>query len=749
MASDRMMNPLLNSLLDFGASKDWLIAANVILSVLLLLWMLRYRRLYLRASTERRHNDELIENLSEGIYRSSPDGQQLAANRALVRLNGYDSQAEMLAGVKDIGTEWYVEPGRRDQFQEILRRDGKVENFVSEIYRHKSRERIWISEAARLVYDEKSGKPLFYEGSVRDVTDMVNRLGQEEQFQKLTRRLPVGLFHFVRRADGTHETLFLTESASRISGIPVSEQIANPKIFSSLVFDEDLEPYYQSLAVSAQTFGPWDCEFRIRARDGLEKWVRINAHVEALHGEINWYGYIADISIRKRQEMEIEELAYFDPLTKLPNRRMFLNRMGQAIDQCKRRGDFGSLLFIDLDNFKTLNDTQGHDMGDALLVQVAARLKACVSARDVVARIGGDEFVIIIEEADADSAHATLRAITTANRVLAELNRGFELGELHHTGSASIGVVIFDGSHIRADEILKHADIAMYQAKAAGRNGMALFDPDTMTRESERYQLLADLRVAFAEKHLTLHYQPQVDYEGRVTGAEALVRWNHPTKGMIRPDQFVALAEQHGMNDDLARFVFDTGLSALAAWQRDPATQHLKLALNVSVQSFSSDGFVPMVKEMVARYGVDPTRLTFELTEHVMAKDHQRVAQRMDEIKAIGVRLSLDDFGTGYSSLAYLKQLPFDEVKIDGGFVTDIENSENDRALVKTILAMARTLGLTAVAEHVENVRQEAFLRAFGCDYLQGYFYSRAVPEDEFRTMFASTDQMGRLRETA
>ena len=217
---------------------------------------------------------------------------------------------------------------------------------------------------------------------------------------------------------------------------------------------------------------------------------------------------------------------------------------------------------------------------------------------------------------------------------------------------------------------------------------------------------------------------------------------------MIRPDQFVALAEQHGMNDDLARFVFDTGFSALAGWQRDPATAHLKLALNVSVQSFSGDGFVPMVKEMIARYGIDATKLTFELTEHVMAKDHLRVAQRMDEIKAIGVRLSLDDFGTGYSSLAYLKQLPFDEVKIDGGFVTDIENSESDRALVKTILAMARTLGLTAVAEHVENVRQESFLRAFGCDYLQGYFYSRAVPENEFRRLFNDLAQE-RLRETA
>jgi EAL domain-containing protein (putative c-di-GMP-specific phosphodiesterase class I) len=248
--------------------------------------------------------------------------------------------------------------------------------------------------------------------------------------------------------------------------------------------------------------------------------------------------------------------------------------------------------------------------------------------------------------------------------------------------------------------------------------------------------MLNDLRTAFAENQLDLYLQPQVDHNGRVTGAEALVRWDHPTLGRIVPDQFVALAEQFGLNDELADFVFTKGLKVLAGWQRDPAMAHLRLALNVSVQSFSSCDFIAMAKSKIRAYGVDATMLTFELTEHVMAKDHQRVAARMAEAKKLGVRLSLDDFGTGYSSLAYLKQLPFDELKIDGGFVADIESSDSDRALVKTILAMARTLGLTAVAEHVENARQEAFLRAFGCDFFQGYLYSPAVPADRFTAMF-------------
>ncbi|MEQ1953225.1 sensor domain-containing protein [Mesorhizobium sp. CN2-181] len=713
-----------------------LLAANLVLLALLAFSMFRYRRLYLKVADDRENSKELIENLSEGIYRSLPDGHQLSANKALVKLNGYDTEEEMLASVLDIGKEWYVQPDRRDQFRAILHHDGKVENFVSEIYRHKTRERIWITESARLVYHKKTGKPLFYEGSVREITETIERLAIEEQFRKLTQRLPIGLFHFVRRGDGNNDILYLSEGASRISGIPRDEQIANPLAFHELVFEDDRSRYYESYLKSAEHQVSWDCEFRIRTRDGVEKWVRINASTEITNGEMNWYGYIADVSIRKRQEMEIEELAYYDPLTKLPNRRMFLDRMSQTLERCGHEARHASLLFIDLDNFKALNDTQGHDMGDLLLVQVADRLRQCVLPGDMVARIGGDEFVVILDEAEQDSALATVKAISTGNRILSDLNQGFEIGALRHLGSASIGIVVFDGVRQRADEILKRADIAMYQAKGAGRNRFALFDPKSMDHESRRFELLADLRHAFAANQFDLHFQPLVDFTGRVVAAEALIRWDHPQRGRIRPDQFVALAEQYGLNDELTRFVFDTGFRALAIWGMQSSMSHLRLSLNVSVQSFSNDGFLPMVRGLIEKHAVDPRMLTFELTEHVMAKDHEHVRRRMAEIKQLGIRLSLDDFGTGYSSLAYLKQLPFDEVKIDGGFVADIEGSESDRALVKTILAMARTLGLKSVAEHVENVRQEAFLRAFGCDYLQGHLYSPALPLRKFDALF-------------
>ncbi|CAG0973962.1 MAG: EAL domain-containing protein [Rhizobiaceae bacterium] len=737
------MSSIHATLIDLGTSKDWLIAANFILSVLLGLWMLRYRALYIASRDTQSNYHDLIDNLSEGVYRSTLDGRQLSANKALVRLNGYANEAEMLAGVSDIGREWYVEPGRRDEFRRILQRDGHIEDFVSEIYRHKTRERIWVSESARLVRDKRSGKPLYCEGSVREVTETLKRLNLEAQFRKLTSELPGALFQFVSYTGRTSDVIYASAGLERITGHPVAEFIARPTLFGDIVAEADIDAFRESMQTAAATGSGWDHEFRIVDRDGREKWVRVTATPEIGDSNITWHGYLTDISVRKRYEMEIEELAFFDPLTKLPNRRLFMRRMTQAITGCAARGDNDVLLFIDLDNFKTLNDTQGHDTGDAFLIQVAERLRQCVSAKDLVARIGGDEFVIIIDEAGDDTARATRRGIGAAGQVLAALHDPFELGELNHIASASVGVVVFDGAEQRPDELLKRADIAMYQAKAAGRNGMALFDPATMDRETERYRLLSDLRKAFTRKELELHYQVQVDDTGNAVGAEGLLRWSHPELGMVYPDRFIPLAEQFGLNDELTRYVLDAGVGALAGWQSNPETANLRLSLNVSVQSFNTDDFAGRLAEIIGAHGVDASKLTLELTEHVMAQNHEHVAGRMAEVKKLGVRLSLDDFGTGYSSLAYLKTLPLDEVKVDGGFIADIEHSESNRALVKTILVMARNLGLNAVAEHVENVRQEAFLRAFGCDFFQGYLYGRAMPADAFLAYVAESRGKG------
>ena len=461
--------------------------------------------------------------------------RQLSANRALVKLNGYSSEEEMLADVKDIGKKWYVEPTRRDEFRAILKRDGYVEDFISEVYRYKTRERIWISESARLVCNPKTGKPLFYEGSVREITETMKRLRLEEQFQKLTRQLPGGLFQFVRHTDGSHSVHYLSPGFWKIAGLPASEKMETPGAFERRIHPEDRAEYYRTLNELAERLEPWIHEFRITTADGVEKWLRVSGRPEANAEGVTWHGYLDDVSVRKKQEMEIEDLAYFDPLTALPNRRLLLTRMAQAIAGCSEHGDHGALLFIDLDNFKTLNDTQGHDIGDAFLVQVAERLRRCLAPRDTVARIGGDEFVVILHAAGADRPHATRRAILAANQVLAALQDRFRArhaapcrfgerrrGGLRRTGKAAR----------RAAEARRYRDVPGQGRRPQRRRPVRSLDDGPRDRT-----LPADERPPGRPRRRAA--RPPLPAAGRpegvIAGAEALIRWNHPRSAWYSP----------------------------------------------------------------------------------------------------------------------------------------------------------------------------------------------------------------------
>ena len=736
------MNTSISAILDLAASHQWLITANFILSVLLGLWMLRYRRLYYSARIESEQIKETIDTLSEGVYRSTPDGRQVQANQALVKLNGYDSEEEMLASVNDIAKEWYVDPTRRDDFRTILERDGAVKDFVSEIYRHKTRERIWITESARLVRDKRSNRPLFYEGSVREITETVERLRLEEQFRKLMREVPGALFQYSMKPDRSIEMTYLSPGYERVTGIPVAEAMVNPEIFMDCVPEADRAAYRQSLGDAWGRQCAWEIEHRFVTRGGDHKWLRVSATPEFRGSDVVWHGYMSDISQRKRTDLEVEKLAYFDTLTELPNRRLFFERMSAAIETCQDENQRAALLFVDLDNFKTLNDTQGHDVGDLYLVEVAKRLRSCVDEDDTVARIGGDEFVVLLERSGADDATAARRAINTANRINGAMRQRFELGDFSYRASASVGLVIFDGREDKADEILKRADIAMYEAKASGRDSLAIFDPASLNKATERYQLLADLRdtIARGGAELELHFQPLVDAGGHITSAEALLRWNHPEFGTVLPGRFVPLADQFGLASDLAMIVFEKGIAALAKWATDSHLAGIRLSINASAHAFTNERFVPELTQLLGAHGVSGSMLTIEITEHVAGQNEQVIARRMRELKALGIRLSLDDFGTGNSSLNYLKRLPFDEVKIDGSFVADIEAADTDRALVTTILGMTRTLGLTAVAEQVETASQEQFLKENGCESYQGWRYAKAMPDADFQAHVRKTN---------
>jgi diguanylate cyclase (GGDEF)-like protein/PAS domain S-box-containing protein len=718
--------------------QEWLVAgvaaaAAVALAASVL--AMRYRRATRQAAGEHANMLALIDNLSEAVYRSSLDGRLLYVNRALARLHGYATGEEMLAATTCSGGGWYVDPRRRDEFRALLERDGRVEEFVSEVYRRKTGERIWISESARIVCHKASGRPIYCEGSAREISETVARLRLEEMFRKLTSHLPGVLFQFRTRKDNNQVAVqYASVGYEALAEQPIEACHAGASLLSGLVRPEEKEAYLSAFRRAAAQGVMLDHEFRIITPRGREKWLRMTAQCELDPGGDGetWFGYASDISVRKHQAIEIEKLAYFDPLTGLPNRRLLMDRMTETIARCRSAGRHGILLFIDLDNFKTLNDTLGHDVGDAYLVDVAQRLGGCVGADGTVARMGGDEFVVVTETDAADAAAAGSLAIALGQRAMAALRLPFAHGEIRHTSSASMGALVFDGATSGADELLKRADVAMYRAKASGRDALALFEAEWMAGEAERFTLLSDLRKALGEEALALHFQPQIDRDGAIVGAEGLLRWHHPVHGAVAPDRFIPLAEQSGLIGQICSFVLASAVRRLAAWSQDEATARLRLSVNVSVQSFATGPCVPLLVDLIERHRIDPSLLTLEFTEHVTARDHSEIGRKMAVLKALGVRFSLDDFGTGYSSLSRLKSLPFDEVKIDGSFVADIERSEEDRALVRTILAMAGTLELEVVAEHVETEAQREFLHAFGCDHFQGYLFGAAMPLTAF-----------------
>ncbi len=443
-------------------------------------------------------------------------------------------------------------------------------------------------------------------------------------------------------------------------------------------------------------------------------------------------GVSRDITDRKRAAQEIERLAFYDALTQLPNRRLLLDRLHRLVLSSQRTHQHGALLFIDLDNFKDLNDTLGHDMGDQLLIQVARRLVCSVRECDTVARFGGDEFVILLEGLDTDTDHAARQAEAVARKLLLALNTPFELAGQQHYSTPSIGLTLFGQERQSVDELLKRADLAMYEAKAAGRNTHRFFDPGMQQALHERSSLEADLRQGLQRGEFHVHYQAVVDHQGHIKGAEALARWNHPERGAIGPIEFIPLAEQTGLILPLGQHILHTACQQLVRWADQQETAHLSVAVNVSARQFRQPDFAAQVLHTLRETGANPRRLKLELTESLLLGDIEDTIARMVQLKREGVGFALDDFGTGYSSLGYLKRLPLDQVKIDRGFVRDVLTDPNDAAIVRTILALAQSLDLDVVAEGVETAGQLGFLRLHGCEQFQGFLFGRPVPVEVF-----------------
>jgi diguanylate cyclase (GGDEF)-like protein/PAS domain S-box-containing protein len=545
--------------------------------------------------------------------------------------------------------------------------------------------------------------------------------------------------------DANRVILKVNHSFTELTGYTSEEAVGKtPAILKS---GRQNEAFYRLMWEAVDRDRYWKGEIWNRRKSGevFPESLTVTAVIGAAGRVINYVGIFSDIGARKAAEEEIKHLAFYDPLTHLPNRRLLLDRLRQSLAALARSRYSGALLFIDLDNFKTLNDSRGHDVGDQLLQQVARRLSDCVRTGDTVARLGGDEFVVLLADLSQSAPEAAGQTEHIGEKILDTMNQPYLLAGLPYNCTPSIGVTLFSDHAQSADELLKQADLAMYQAKTAGRNALRFFDPAMQAAVIARVALEADLREAIREKQFCVHYQAQVDADNRLIGAEALLRWQHPRRGTVPPAEFIPLAEEAGLIPALGRWVLETACAQLVAWDARSDWAHLTLSVNVSPRQFRQPDFVAQVLAALDNSGADPRRLMLELTENLAIEDVDDTIAKMTVLKLSGVAFSLDDFGTGYSSLFYLKRLPLDQLKIDQSFVRNVLTDANDAAIARTIIALTETLGLAVIAEGVETAAQRAFLADQGCNAYQGYLFGRAVPVLEFEETQRSSSPLFRI----
>lgn len=535
--------------------------------------------------------------------------------------------------------------------------------------------------------------------------------------------------------DANRTILRVNKSFCRVTGYAAEEVIGRQSSMFRSGRQDDV--FYAEMWASINSDGMWQGEIWNKRKNGeiYPGYISISA-IKNEQGEVtNYVSTLNDITESKAAAEEIQSLAFYDPLTGLPNRRLLVDRLSQAVAASKRTGNGGALLFLDLDHFKTLNDTLGHDLGDQLLQQVGERLTSCVREGDTVARLGGDEFVVMLEDLSTNSIEAATQVEYVGLKILDALNQTYLLDTHEYHSTPSIGVALFSDHGKTQEELLKHADIAMYQAKKAGRNTLRFFDPEMQDAINGRATLEAELRKALERKQFELYYQMQVNSDGHPLGAEVLIRWVHPERGLIPPSDFIPLAEETGLILPIGEWVLNTACAQIKRWQRQLHTKHLTLSVNVSAKQFRQPDFASQVRSTVEHHGINPMLLKLELTESMLLDQVEQTVEIMDALKEIGVRFSLDDFGTGYSSLQYLKKLPLYQLKIDQSFVRDIAVDISDQAIVRTIIAMAQTLNLSVIAEGVETEQQRQLLHASGCSSYQGYLFSRPVTIAEFEKM--------------
>jgi diguanylate cyclase (GGDEF)-like protein/PAS domain S-box-containing protein len=557
---------------------------------------------------------------------------------------------------------------------------------------------------------------------------------QRDRFRQLADAMPYIVWS--AKPDGTID--FANQSIVDYAGLADISHIGEQWI--DLLHPDDIERTLTAWGESVRTGTVFSTEYRLRrAEDKTYRWhLAKGMPIRDSQGNITkWYGTTTDIHDMKLAHEEIGRLAFYDTLTRLPNRQLLMDRLGHAVALHARLKRYGAVLLLDLDNFKNINDTLGHDNGDLLLDLVAKRLVDNVAERDTVARLGGDEFVIILEDIGACEETAAQHADIVARRVLGVLNGSYNLHGHERHITPSMGVALFGGAALTINELLKRADLAMYQAKAAGRNTVCFFDPKIQAAALARAGLEAEMRHGLQRGEFLLHYQPQLDSEGVVTGVEALVRWQNPQRGLVSPIEFIPLAEDTGLILPLGRWVMEEACAQLVKLAAHSATRALHVAVNVSALQFRQPNFVADVLAVLASSGADPRRLQIELTESLLVEDIDSAIDKIHLLKKHGICFSLDDFGTGYSSLTYLKRLPLDQLKIDKSFVHNLLSDSRDVAIVNAIIAVGGAMNLAVIAEGVETTEQRDLLVRCGCTHFQGYLFSKPLPSAQLHAFLS------------
>jgi len=680
-------------------------------------------RIVLKRESEK--NVALLRNASDGIHILDATGNLLEASDSFCRMLGYSREEMVGMNV----AQWDAQLDTGGLRAILLDQFARKQRSLFET-RHRRKDGSCIDVEVSGYPLELDGSPVLFNSS-RDITE---RKRAQESLRESEMRLraiieqsPIGMV-FARdgitvNVNAVYLEMFGFSNAAEVSGRPLLEQVA-PQCRAEVEERYRRRLQSDSEPSSYETIG-------LRA-DGSQFPLQVTAKRLMLKDGPLTLAFLMDITRQRASEDEIRRLAFFDQLTDLPNRRLLLDRLQRAISSSGRTGRHGALLFIDLDNFKSLNDTLGHTVGDALLKQVALRLRAGVRESDSVGRLGGDEFVVILEDLSPNLMEAAQQTEVASSKILAALRPAYGLpgGASHCT--ASLGATVFCGNSQSQDELLKQADIAMYQAKKAGRDEMRFFDPRMQQAINAKAALEGELRQALERRQFQLHFQVQVDSAGRAFGAEALIRWIHPERGRVSPLDFIPLAEETDLIVPIGRWVLETACAQIKAWEAHAATRALSLCVNVSARQFHRGDFVQSVLDAVAAHAIDPALLTIELTESLLLEKVEETIATMNALRRIGIRFSLDDFGTGYSSLQYLKRLPLHQLKIDQSFVRDIAIDSNDLAIVQTIIAMARSLNLDVIAEGVETEEQCRLLVSRGCSEFQGYLFGRPVPIAEF-----------------